>query len=39
MFTITPHTRIQEGVSLEDDRCTTGYEIITSTTFAEIMEK
>lgn len=30
MFTITPHTRIREGVSWEDDRCTTGYEIINS---------
>ena len=28
MFTITPRTRIREGVSWEDDRCTTGYEII-----------
>lgn len=30
MFTITPRTRIREGVSWEDDRCTTGYEIINS---------
>ena len=30
MFTITPRTRIQEGASWEDDRCTTGYEIINS---------
>ena len=30
MFTITPHTRIREGISWEDDRCTTGYEIINS---------
>lgn len=30
MFTITPHTKIREGVSWEDDRCTTGYEIINS---------
>lgn len=30
MFTITPHTRTREGVSFEDDRCTTGYEIINS---------
>lgn len=30
MFTITPHTRIREGISWEDDRCATGYEIINS---------
>lgn len=30
MFTITPRTRIREGISWEDDRCTTGYEIINS---------
>lgn len=30
MFTITPRTRTREGVSWEDDRCTTGYEIINS---------
>lgn len=30
MFTITPRTRIREGASWEDDRCTTGYEIINS---------
>lgn len=30
MFTITPRTRTREGVSWEDDRCTTGYEIIDS---------
>lgn len=30
MFTITQRTRIREGVSWEDDRCTTGYEIINS---------
>ena len=30
MFTIKPRTRIREGVSWEDDRCTTGYEIINS---------
>lgn len=30
MFTITPHTRIREGISWEDDRCTLGYEICNS---------
>lgn len=30
MFTITPRTRIREGISWEDDRCTIGYEIINS---------
>lgn len=30
MFTITPRTRTREGVSWEDDRCTTGYEICDS---------
>lgn len=30
MFIIKPRTRIREWVSSEDDRCTTGYEIINS---------
>lgn len=30
MFTITPRTRIREGASWEDDRCTLGYEISNS---------